>query len=118
MDFGLEELVRLHRSVGALVSIAVVQVENAGRFGTVTVDSDRRIIGFKEKSGSEASGLINGGVYVIDSSVLELIPEGPASLELDIFPRLIGKGLCAVQQRGVFIDIGTPQDFARAQARL
>jgi NDP-sugar pyrophosphorylase family protein len=38
-----------------------------------------------------------------------------ASLEKDVFPQLLNRGLYAREQRGIFIDIGTPPDYARAQ---
>jgi NDP-sugar pyrophosphorylase family protein len=95
--------------------MAVVAVENANRYGKVKVDSDRRVVGFSEKTGIDLPGLINGGVYVFDRSVLDYIPGAPASLEKDVFPRLLSKGVYALEQPGIFIDIGTPQDYARAQ---
>jgi NDP-sugar pyrophosphorylase family protein len=41
--------------------------------------------------------------------------DGPSSLERDVFPRIIDQGVYALEQRGMFIDIGTPEDYARAQ---
>jgi NDP-sugar pyrophosphorylase family protein len=72
-------------------------------------------MGFAEKTNKPNPGLVNGGVYIFDQSVCEHIPPGPCSLEKDIFPALIESGLYAQEQRGVFIDIGTPADYARAQ---
>ncbi len=59
--------------------------------------------------------MINGGVYVFDRAVLQYIPEGPASLEKDVFPRILDHGVYAFEQHGMFIDIGTPENSARAQ---
>jgi D-glycero-alpha-D-manno-heptose 1-phosphate guanylyltransferase len=115
LELDLHRLVRFHRGHGGLVSIAVVGVEDASRYGTVHADADKRVIGFKEKSRSGCPGLVNGGVYVFNRSVFEYIPEAPASLEKDVFPRLLGQGVYALEQHGLFIDIGTPEDYARAQ---
>jgi NDP-sugar pyrophosphorylase family protein len=60
--------------------------------------------------------LINGGVYLFQRAILEHIPEGPASLEKDVLPGILENGAFALQQNGMFIDIGTPEDYARAQA--
>ncbi|MGA7645459.1 MAG: sugar phosphate nucleotidyltransferase, partial [Terriglobales bacterium] len=84
-------------------------------YGTVEVDADKRVMGFAEKAGSDRPGLVNGGVYVFNRAVFEYIPEAPASLERDVFPRLLSHGVYALEQRGMFIDIGTPEDYARAQ---
>ena len=115
LEVDLPELIRFHRDRQAIASIAVVGVENASRYGTMAVEPDGRVERFTEKSGSELPGLINGGVYVFNRSALEYFPEGPASLERDVFPRLLAHGVYALEQRGMFIDIGTPEDYARAQ---
>jgi NDP-sugar pyrophosphorylase family protein len=115
LELDLNELIQLHRMHGSLATMAVVSVENAGRYGTVYVDSGNRVTEFCEKTGSDSPGLINAGVYVFSPAILELIPTGPASLEKDVFPTLLDRGVYAVRQKGVFIDIGTPADYAHAQ---
>jgi len=98
--------------------MAVLRVENASRYGTVHVDASGKVTGFAEKTGSEAPGLVNGGIYIFNHSVLQHIPEGPASLERDVFPQLLDQGVYAQEQHGMFIDIGTPADYARAKELL
>ena len=98
-----------------MATMAVLRVEDTGRYGTVHVDATGRIRGFTEKTGSHINGLVNGGVYVFSQAVFEFISEQPTSLERDVFPRLLDHGLYAQEQRGMFIDIGTPADYARAQ---
>lgn len=115
LEISLRQLVRFHREHGGLVSMAVVKVKNAKRYGTVQVNADSRVVGFVEKAGGDRPGLINGGVYVFNRAVFEHILEAPASLEKDIFPRLLSQGVYALEQHGMFIDIGTPEDYARAQ---
>jgi NDP-sugar pyrophosphorylase family protein len=95
--------------------MAVVSVENSGRYGTVCKDSRNRITEFREKTGSDSPGLINAGVYVFSRALLEYISAGQVSLEKDVFPKLLDQGMYALEQEGVFIDIGTPVDYARAQ---
>jgi NDP-sugar pyrophosphorylase family protein len=112
----LRQLIRFHREQGGLISMAVRRVPDAARYGTVHVDANHRIVGFSEKTGTQAPGLINGGVYVFSRAILEQMPQGSASLEKDIFPRLLESGAYALEQHGMFIDIGTPEDYARAQA--
>jgi NDP-sugar pyrophosphorylase family protein len=115
LELDLRQLIRLHRRHGGLATMAVVSVENAGRYGTVHVDSDNRVTEFCEKTGSDSPGLINAGVYVFSPAILELIPTGPVSLEKDVFPKLLDQGVHAAREPGVFIDIGTPADYAHAQ---
>ena len=115
LEIDLGSFIQFHRDRGALVSMAVVRVEDSSRYGTVQVDSGQKVIGFLEKAGSNGPGLVNAGVYVFDPSVLERIPEGRTSLEKDLFPHLLDKGVYAQEHSGMFIDIGIPEDYARAQ---
>jgi NDP-sugar pyrophosphorylase family protein len=114
MEVDLNGLLQFHREVKAMVTMAVRRVENAGRYGTVRMQGNR-VAGFLEKTGNEAPGVVNAGVYIFSREVLSKIPAGPCSLEKDIFPKLLDCGVYALEQQGVFIDIGTPEDYARAQ---
>jgi NDP-sugar pyrophosphorylase family protein len=95
--------------------MAVRGVPDAARYGTVQTGAQQRVVGFTEKTGNPAPGIVNGGVYVFNRTVLEHIPQGPSSFEKDILPRLLESGVYAQEQHGMFIDIGTPEDYARAQ---
>jgi D-glycero-alpha-D-manno-heptose 1-phosphate guanylyltransferase len=113
MDFW--ELMRSHRQSGGIASVALVRMKNEMRYGTVQVASDGRVTGFTEKGHGDHAGFVNAGIYVFNRRIFDHLPEGPASLERDVFPELIHHGLYASEQHGVFIDIGTPEDYARAQ---
>ena len=115
LEIDFHNFLAFHRSHDAMATIAVFNVENTNRYGTVNVDASGRVLGFAEKTGREVPGLVNGGVYVFKQAVLECIPEHQSSLEKDIFPRLVDQGVYAQEQHGMFIDIGTPADYARAQ---
>jgi D-glycero-D-manno-heptose 1,7-bisphosphate phosphatase len=87
------------------------------RFGRVVLDGDR-VCSFIAP-GHGATGPVNAGVYVIDRSITGGISRLPASLEQDIFPALAANGgMTGTSYRGYFIDIGVPEDFARADAEL
>jgi NDP-sugar pyrophosphorylase family protein len=119
LEVDFQSLMAFHRGhASPIATMAVLRVENASRYGTVNVDASGKVTGFAEKTGSEAPGLVNGGIYFFDRSLLRHIPEGPASLERDVFPQLLDQGVYAQEQHGVFIDIGTPTDYARAQELL
>jgi NDP-sugar pyrophosphorylase family protein len=115
LEIDFNEFIVSHRKHGAVATMAVVPVENASRYGTVQVGADGRILGFLEKAGQNAPGIINAGVYAFSNAALALIPQGPVSLEHDVFPLLMEQGFYAIEQRGMFIDIGTPDDYARAK---
>jgi D-glycero-alpha-D-manno-heptose 1-phosphate guanylyltransferase len=115
MELDFSELIRFHRQHNGLISMAVRRVPDAARYGTVQLDTQNRVVGFSEKMGAPVPGIVNGGVYVFKRAILQHIPDGPASLEKDIFPRLPEHEIYALEQQGMFIDIGTPEDYARAQ---
>jgi NDP-sugar pyrophosphorylase family protein len=116
LECDFRRLLHFHREHKALVSLAVRRVPDASRYGTVELDAQHRVIGFCEKKNTGAPGLVNGGVYLFKRAALRYLPEGPASLERDVFPSLLEYGVYAAEQNGMFIDIGTPEDYARAQA--
>ena len=116
LEVDFPEFMRFHRAHGGLISIAVRRVPDAARYGSVQLGAENRVVGFSEKSSDSAPGLINGGVYVFNRTILESIPQGAASLEREIFPGSLERGVYAFEQHGMFIDIGTPEDYARAQA--
>jgi len=115
LEIDFRQLIRFHHEHGGLASIAVSRVKNASRYGTVQVDADMRVMGFFEKMVQECSGIINAGVYVFSRAVFDHIPDTPSSLEKNVLPQLLDLGVYALEQRGMFIDIGTPEDYARAQ---
>jgi D-glycero-alpha-D-manno-heptose 1-phosphate guanylyltransferase len=115
LELDLRRLIQFHREHGGLVSMAVREVPDAARYGTVHMDANHRVVGFSEKTGATIPGVINGGVYVFNRVVLDRVSPGPASFEKDVFPRVLDQGVYALEQHGMFIDIGTPEDYARAQ---
>jgi len=115
MEMDFRQLVQFHRKSGGIATMAVFRTRNEMRYGTVQVRPDGVVNGFAEKTNADPNGLINAGVYVFNRRALEHIPEGPSSLERDVFPKLLPQGVYALEQQGVFIDIGTPEDYVRAQ---
>ena len=115
LEVDFRQLIRFHRDHRGIMSMAALRVKNASRYGTVQVGDDNRVVGFMEKTGREAEGLVNAGVYVFSDAMFEQIPEGQCSLETAVFPRLLDHGVYAMEQHGMFIDIGTPEDYGRAQ---
>lgn len=113
IDFG--RVLDFHRQRRALATMAVRFVENSSRYGTVQLGADSRVVNFLEKTAIEGPGLINAGVYVFNAAIFDHIDERPASLERDLFPRFLDRGVYAYDRTGEFIDIGTPQDYARAR---
>ena len=114
-DLDLSALRRAHESRGARATIAVHPVEDSSAYGLVTCDEAERVLEFAEKTGARVPGEINAGAYVLERSVLDLIPAGRSvSIEREIFPRLVGNGLCGSLLDGYWMDIGTPDRYLQA----
>lgn len=100
----------------ATASMALARVTRSERYGLVKLDSAARVIEFSEKQ-SAGEAWVNAGIYVLGQEFLRAIPQGVhISLEREIFPRWIGRGLCGYLAPGPFLDIGTPEDFAAAES--
>ena len=96
------------------ISMALRRVPDTARFGRITQENGR-ITDMAEKTGG-GPGLINAGIYWINRSSLSDMPTGTSSLERDILPRLISENRVWGQAfEGTFIDIGAPEDLARAR---
>jgi NDP-sugar pyrophosphorylase family protein len=115
IEVDFQELIQFHRRKNGIASVAVVKMKNEQRYGTVQITPAGRVSGFKEKTDGDPTGFINAGIYVFNRRILDHIPDGAVSLEKDIFPSVLDEGIYALEQHGVFIDIGTPGDYARAQ---
>lgn len=115
----LSELELLHRSNMAQITIALREVDNVERYGEVTVNTNNMLTAFNEKSRT-GSGLINGGIYMIDSSFWKQHNFEPKfSFERDFLQKYAGQErIFGLVQRGYFIDIGVPEDLERAQNEL
>jgi NDP-sugar pyrophosphorylase family protein len=117
----LERLIRFHRHSRATGTLAVVEVPTADRYGTVEFDGRTgELTAFEEKIFQSGPSWINAGAYVIERAILELVPEKRSvSLERDVLPEWVGRGLFACPfRRAHFLDIGTPDDYTRAQDLL
>jgi mannose-1-phosphate guanylyltransferase len=113
-------MVRFHRSSGGIGTISLWEVPDPSAFGVVALESDNRIRTFQEKpaKGEELSNLINAGVYVFEPDILENIEEGAVSLERQVFPRVLDRGVYGYRFEGYWVDCGTRESFLRAQRIL
>lgn len=95
-------------------AILAVHVNNTGRYGELRFNQDLLVTAFKEKSDSESSGWINGGLCRMHSKFFAEWDQQPFSLESIIFPRLVDQKLLLVKPiYSAFIDIGIPKDYER-----
>ncbi len=114
----LSNLLRFHEERGAQISLVLAEVSDKTRYGAVHLNNHGEILGFEEKEG-KGRGWVNAGIYLLNRNVLDPMPENrPISMEKDILPRFSGKGLYGLIVDGSLIDIGTPEDYQKAQILL
>ena len=112
----LAEFIAEHSASGAYAAMALARVEDVARFGAVLTDDASRVVDFVEKGGQTGPGWINAGIYLLPIGLLrEINPDRQVSLEREVFPGLMAKGLYGYHCSGSFIDIGIPEEYQRAQ---
>ena len=102
----------------APVTLALKPMRNFDRYGAVDWDG-KLVTGFREKAVC-TEGLINGGIYAIERSQLgfALFPKRFSFEKYMLEPLAAGHLVAGQVQDGYFIDIGIPEDYARAQREL
>jgi mannose-1-phosphate guanylyltransferase len=114
-DLDLTALLRTHAERDARATLGLHPVEDSSAYGLVHSDPQGAVLEFLEKTGESVPGEINAGMYVLERSVLDLIPAGEeVSIERDVFPRLVGDGLHGLRLDGYWMDIGTPERYLQA----
>ncbi len=114
-ELDISQMQARHGEARAGLTVCVVEVADAGRYGRVRVEGSS-IVGFSEK-GVPGPGWINAGVYVMRRDLLEGLDLPAAfSFETDVLAARLGElRPLAYRTAGRFIDIGVPEDYARAQ---
>lgn len=120
----LLDMLRWHHARSSYATLCLTQVSDPSRFGNVRIAEFGEVEAFEEKNASRQASpqhscdhvWINAGIYLLAADVIRAIPEGQAiSLERDVFPGLVGRGLHGYCGNGEFIDIGTPESYSQAE---
>jgi mannose-1-phosphate guanylyltransferase / phosphomannomutase len=121
-DADLTQLVRFHAEKDAEVTMVLKSVENPLDFGIVITEEDGRISRFLEKPawGQVFSDTVNTGIYLLEPSVMEEIPdpeEGEYDFSKELFPKLLDQDrpLYGFVTDAYWEDIGTLEQYASAQ---
>ena len=122
-DLHLDQMISFHRKKKALVTIAMVAVENPSSFGMIEAEADGRMTRFVEKpKPSEVTyNTINAGIYVIEPEVLKQIPAGEKySFEEQLFPSLIAAGepVYAYSWSGYWTHLGSVASYLEANLEI
>jgi len=118
LDF--KTMLQAHVRAAAQLSLAVCRVPDVARYGSLNL-SGGIVRAFREK-GHNGLGWINGGVYVFGPGLRQLLRDTDAksfSFEYDVLmPNLSNIRPLAFRTAGLFLDIGVPEDYLKAQQLL
>jgi mannose-1-phosphate guanylyltransferase len=128
-DLDLSELIRAHEDRAAVATLALHPVADPSSYGLVRraggppapgaspTAPGGEVRAFLEKPASKEvdTDEVNAGAYVLEPSVIDLIPRGRMfSIEREVFPRLVGRGLYGHRLDGYWMDVGTPERYLEA----
>ncbi len=125
MDY--QEMLDFHKTNQADVTIAAmpVPIEEAGRFGIVITDQNKRIVEFEEKPEHPRSNMASMGIYIFSWKVLKdslvlLKDQGNCDFGKHIIPYLHEHGakMFAYEYNGYWKDVGTLSSYWQANMEL
>ena len=117
----LGSMVEFHRRRGGIGTLHLWTVEDPTAYGIAKMDGNDRIVEFKEKPRPEEafSNLINAGTYLLAPEIFDAIPAGrKVSIEQEVFPKILDRGLFGYQAGEFWIDAGKPLDYIEAHRLL
>ncbi len=113
-DIDLTGQIAQHERTGAKATIALAPVRDPSAYGLVHLHEDRSVKDFLEKPSSDQidTNMISAGAYVLEREILDLVPaDRNVSIEREVWPLLIGKGLYGFSADAYWLDIGTPERY-------
>ena len=117
LQLRFHDMLAFHLRHNAAVSIAATSVEDSSRYGKLQIGRHEDLIAFTEK-GTDGPGVINAGAYLLRKDIFSGF-DLPAvfSFETDFLQVHHHRFRTKVYRtQGEFIDIGIPEDYARAQS--
>jgi glucose-1-phosphate adenylyltransferase len=127
MDF--EELIHFHQQSRADVTICVHNVPKvqAGRFGVVDIDKQKRVIKFTEKPENPVTNLVNMGIYLFNTKTLKKFlyedsqdPKSQHDFGKNVLPAIVKAKarIFAFTYQDYWVDVGTAQSYWKAHMDL
>ena len=115
-DLDLTALRRAHEERGARATLGLYGVEDSARLRPRRLRSRRAPSSPSPRRPAKAEpGAINAGAYVLERSVLDLIPPGrQVSIETEVFPRPDRRRPLRFRLDGYWMDIGTHERYLQA----
>jgi NDP-sugar pyrophosphorylase family protein len=115
-DIDIRALLKHHDETRAALTVATMLQQTRVESGVLTTDSAMRVVDIVEKPTVEHR--VSLGVYVLAEHVADLIGANERLEMPQLIMELVNRGetVAAYNHAGRWLDIGAPDDFARAQA--
>lgn len=122
-DLDLQSAIAYHREKQALATLVLTRVISPLEYGVVFTDGEGRIERFLEKPswGEVFSDTVNTGIYILEPTVLSMIPFGTQfDFSRDLFPLLLenGEPLYGYITDGYWSDIGNLEQYVQSHLDL
>ena len=116
-DLDLHELVAFHRRQQAALTIASHVRRVKIDLGVLDVDEQSCIVGYRGREKPEQTYRVSMGIYVYEPRALRQIKPGEYLDFPDLVLRLLqsGEKVCAFETDCLWLDVGRPDDYAKAQ---
>jgi mannose-1-phosphate guanylyltransferase len=116
----LGAIVRFHARRPEALTLGVVPTDKPREKGTVVLGPGGEVLAFEEKVPEPRSNLANAGIYVARQAVFDYIRDGPQGggvldFGFHVLPAMV-PNLAACPIDEFLMDIGTPEDYQKAQA--
>ena len=116
-NIDLFDMFLFHKEHGAIGTIALTTVDDPSAYGVAKLEGSK-ILEFIEKPKKEEapSKLINSGLYILEPEILKYIPDAPASIEREVFPKVAKDGkLFGYPFSGQWFDTGNFERYEKAR---
>lgn len=118
-NLDIKALYEYHKRKKALATIALNEVEDPTQYGIAIINSENKIIRFKEKPKPEEafSNLVNAGIYVFEPEVFDLVPpKTNFDYSLHLFPKMLEEKLplYGFPFKEYWNDVGRPSSYLQA----
>jgi len=122
IEVDLSELFKFHDKHNSEWTFSLFRKNQSNRYMGMDVNDNGEIVTLKSEIG-EIGCLVNGGVYLINPSVIDKLNyqgDKKVSLEDELLVDFMSSGgsLYGMECSGKFIDIGIPEDYRRAETIL
>lgn len=121
IDISLKEVIRFHKARGGIATMVVRHRPPESRHTPIEMEGDRVLkITRGESTNRNRQAYYFTGVQIIESQLIDLLPEGPSCIIEGGYQRALsaGKSVHGMIHGGYWNDLGTPDSFQTAEQDL